>query len=101
MSPRWRDTRLCSSWKLGGAFGFQVGRISAHQGMSEAIAAALATPGPTLNEVMLDKAQAFSPKLSSRRLEDGSMVTSALEDLAPFLPRGEMAENMLIPPADG
>jgi acetolactate synthase-1/2/3 large subunit len=46
---------------------------------------------------MLDKAQAFSPKLSSRRLDDGRMVTSALEDLAPFLTREELAENMLIP----
>ncbi len=87
--------------KLGAAFGFPVSRISAHQGMSEAIAAALATPGPTLTEVMLDKAQAFSPKLSSRRLEDGSLVTSALEDLAPFLPHEEMAENMLTPRAEG
>jgi acetolactate synthase-1/2/3 large subunit len=46
---------------------------------------------------MLDKAQPFAPKLSSRKLEDGRMVTSALEDLAPFLPREELAENMLIP----
>jgi hypothetical protein len=29
------------------------------------------------------------------------MVTSPLEDLAPFLSREELAENMLIPPADG
>jgi acetolactate synthase-1/2/3 large subunit len=47
--------------------------------------------------VILDKAQPFAPKLSSRRLEDGSMVTSALEDLAPFLSRKELADNMLIP----
>jgi acetolactate synthase-1/2/3 large subunit len=87
--------------KLGAALGFSVRRIAAHAGMGEAIAAALATPGPTLTEVLLDKAQAFSPKLSSRRLEDGTMVTSALEDLAPFLPREEMARNMLIPPAEG
>ncbi len=87
--------------KLGAALGFTVSRIAAHAGMGEAIAAALATPGPTLTEVMLDKAQAFSPKLSSRRLEDGTMVTSALEDLAPFLSREEMAQNMLIPAADG
>lgn len=87
--------------KLGAAFGFPVSRISSHQGMGEAIAAALAAPGPTLTEVMLDKAQPFAPKLSSRRLEDGRMVTSALEDLAPFLPREEMAENMLIPMAEG
>jgi acetolactate synthase-1/2/3 large subunit len=87
--------------KLGAAFGFPVSRISGHDGMGEAIAAALAAPGPTLTEVMLDKAQAFAPKLSSRRLEDGSMVTAALEDMAPFLSREEMADNMLIPPAAG
>jgi acetolactate synthase-1/2/3 large subunit len=50
--------------------------------------------------VVLDKAQPFAPKLSSRRLEDGRMVTSALEDLAPFLSREELAGNMLIPPAE-
>ena len=36
-------------------------------------------------------------KLSSRRLDDGTMVTAPLEDLAPFLPREELAQNMLIP----
>jgi acetolactate synthase I/II/III large subunit len=82
--------------KLGAAFGFPVTRIAAHVGMAEAIQAVLDAPGPQLCEVMLDKAQPFAPKLSSRRLEDGRMVTSALEDLAPFLSREEMAQNMLI-----
>jgi acetolactate synthase-1/2/3 large subunit len=82
--------------RLGEAFGFPVSRIRAHAGMAEAIGAALAANGPSLCEVILDKAQPFAPKLSSRRLEDGSMVTSALEDLAPFLSREELADNMLI-----
>lgn len=84
--------------KLGAAFGFPVSRIVAHEGMGPAIVAMLDAEGPALCEVMLDKAQAFSPKLSSRRLEDGSMVTSALEDLAPFLSREELASNMLVDP---
>jgi acetolactate synthase-1/2/3 large subunit len=86
--------------RLGEAFGFPVRRIAGHAGMSEAIQSALATNGPSLTEVILDKAQPFAPKLSSRRLEDGSMVTSALEDLAPFLSREELADNMLIPLAE-
>ena len=61
------------------------------------IARTLAAPGPCLCEIMVDKAQPFAPKLSSRRLDDGTMVTAALEDLAPFLPRDELAENMFIP----
>jgi acetolactate synthase-1/2/3 large subunit len=83
--------------RLGEAFGFPVGRIASHAGMDRAIQSALATNGPSLTEVILNKAQPFAPKLSSRRLEDGSMVTSALEDLAPFLSREELADNMLIP----
>jgi acetolactate synthase-1/2/3 large subunit len=81
--------------KLGAAFGFAVSRISEHEGMAEAIRAALDANGPMLCEVILDKSQPFAPKLSSRRLEDGTMVTSALEDLAPFLSREELAENMI------
>jgi acetolactate synthase-1/2/3 large subunit len=87
--------------KIGAAFGFPVSRIESHEGMGAAIAAVLDAAGPQFCEVMLDKAQAFSPKLSSRRLEDGRMVTSPLEDLAPFLSRQELAENMLIPLVDG
>ena len=85
--------------KLGAAFGFPVSRIESHEGMADSIAAVLTAQGPQLCEVILDKAQAFSPKLSSRRLDDGRMVTSALEDLAPFLSREELANNMLIPMA--
>ena len=43
---------------------------------------------------MLDPAQVFAPKLSSRKLEDGRMVSSPLHDMAPFLSREELAANM-------
>ena len=79
------------------AFGFGVRRIASHSELGSALRATLESAGPQICEVILDKDQAFAPKLSSRRLEDGSMVTSALEDLAPFLDRREFAENMLIP----
>ncbi|MEO6906889.1 MAG: hypothetical protein ABI210_03270, partial [Abditibacteriaceae bacterium] len=46
-------------------------------------------------EVILDLDQQFAPKLSSRKLEDGTMVSSSLEDMAPFLSREELAENMI------
>jgi acetolactate synthase-1/2/3 large subunit len=58
---------------------------------------ALATEGPVLCEVMVDPEQAFEPKLSSRTLPDGRMVSSPLEDLSPFLDRDEFASNMLVP----
>jgi acetolactate synthase-1/2/3 large subunit len=86
--------------KLGEAFGFSVFRITTHAEMDAGLAEALSTPGPVLCEVIIDKAQSFAPKLSSRRLENGAMVSSALEDLWPFLSREELAENMLIPLAE-
>jgi acetolactate synthase I/II/III large subunit len=61
---------------------------------------ALASDGPFLCEVMLDPEQQFEPKLSSRQLPDGRMVSSALEDLYPFLPREELLENLFIPPLE-
>ena len=83
--------------KLAGALGFGVARISEHDGMGDLIRGALEADGPQICEVILDPAQAFAPKLSSRKLDDGRMVTSPLEDLAPFLSREELADNMLIP----
>ena len=83
--------------KLAAAFGIPARACAKHDDMAAAIQATLDGPGPQVCEVMLDKAQAFAPKLASRRLADGSMVSSPLEDLAPFLPRDELAANMLIP----
>ena len=62
-----------------------------------ALAGFLAAPGPGLANVILDRDQMFEPKLSSRRLEDGRMSSSNLEDMSPFLSREELAENMIVP----
>lgn len=83
--------------KIAAAFGLAYISTSDHADMADAIAKTLATPGPAICEVFIDKEQNFSPKVSSRRLEDGSMVTAPMEDLAPFLSREELQENMLIP----
>ena len=46
-------------------------------------------------EVIVDPQQSFSPKLASRKLEDGTMVSPSLEDMAPFLSREELDSNIL------
>jgi acetolactate synthase-1/2/3 large subunit len=85
-------------WKrIADAFGMPFVRIEQHQDLDDAIRWALQTDGPTLCEVVLDLSQPFAPKLSSRKLEDGRMVTSPLEDMAPFLPREELQQNMIVP----
>jgi len=58
--------------------------------LSQDLALSLATSGPYLHEIILDLDQGFSPKLSSKKLDNGSMVTSELEDMSPFLGELEM-----------
>ena len=89
--------------KLCAAYGIPYRRVANHAEMAEGITGTLASAhsGPSLCEVVLDLDQGFAPKLSSRRLSDGRMVTSPLEDLAPFLSREELAENLLIAPWEG
>lgn len=82
---------------LARGFGLPYNRVDSHEGLEAAIAEALQAEGPHICEIMLRLDQAFAPKLSSKRLADGRMVTKPLEDMAPFLSAEEMAENMLIP----
>ena len=83
--------------QLCAGFGIPSRRCAEHESLTESIRATLSADGPQMLEVMLDKDQPFAPKLSSRQLPDGRMVSSSLEDLYPFLPRDELAQNMLIP----
>jgi len=60
------------------------------------IPAFLDAPGPGLCEVHLDPAQEFEPRLKSRQLPDGKLVSPNLEDMYPFLDPAELASNLLI-----
>lgn len=52
--------------------------------------------GYVLCEVFASTSQAFEPKSATRRLADGTLVSPPLEDMAPFLSREELRENMII-----
>ena len=83
--------------KIAAAFGFGFRRCSNHGEMERIIAETLDGDGPQMCEVMLDLAQPFAPKLTSRKLENGRMISSPLEDMAPFLSREELRGNMFVP----
>ena len=83
--------------RIAAAFGFGYTRVNEHEDMARAIAETLAADGPAICEIIVDKSQNFAPKVSSRRLEDGSMVTAPMEDLAPFLPRDELERALAFP----
>ena len=83
---------------LAAGFGLPYHRADHVASLAEDLRAVLNAPGPQLCEVVLDKNQAFSPKVSSKRLPDGKMVSAPLEDMAPFLSREEFRSNMLVDP---
>ena len=90
------DLSFPSMEKLAWAYGYPY--VSArHNGeLKRAIEETLTVQGPAICEVFVTTDQNFEPKSSAKRLEDGSLVSSPLEDLSPFLPEEEMNKNMLI-----
>lgn len=85
--------------KLAGAYGYPYIRISGNDELDR-IRDVLEVKGPVICEVMVDIQQKFEPKAASRRMEDGSMISAPLEDLAPFLPREVLERQMYIPLLD-
>lgn len=51
-------------------------------------------------EIFVSTTQIFEPKSSTKRLEDGTLVSPPLEDLAPFLDRKELMDNLYIKPIE-
>lgn len=58
----------------------------------------LDAPGPAVCEIMLDPKQEFEPRLKSRQMPDGTIVSPALEDMFPFLEPEELQSNLFIKP---
>ncbi len=79
--------------RLAAAFGIVYSRCDSHAELTQAIDSALAANGPHLCEIMLDPAQPFSPRVSSKKLPDGRMISAPLDDMFPFLPRDELVNN--------
>ena len=86
--------------KLGEAYGIPSHHIETED-FTPALCAALESSGPELCEVMLDPAQGFEPRQSSRAQPDGRIISAPLEDMYPFLDRNELLENLLIPTWEG
>lgn len=82
--------------KLAQAYGLRAFRLEGHEGLDQRIREALSMEGPVLVDVRMDPEQVFMPRVSSKRLPDGKMISSPLEDLFPFLDKEEFRSNMII-----
>jgi len=82
--------------KVAEAYGIPATRIG-YNDLETGIQTALEQPGPFVCDVLLDPDQPFEPRVIAKQLPDGSIASSDLEDMSPFLDKQELAENMLVP----
>ncbi len=82
------------------AFGYPYYSAHNNDEMKTAVEKTLNQSGFAFCEIFTDTEQVWEPKSSARKLEDGTIVSPPLEDLAPFLPREELLENLFIKPLE-
>lgn len=97
VGPESNDLGFPDFTKLSVAFGIEYMRIDNNLDINDGIQKVLDAPEAVLCEVVVSIEQKFEPKSATKKLEDGSLFSPPLEDLAPFLPREELKENMYIP----
>lgn len=75
--------------KLAYAYGISYIKIRTLEECDDGIARALCNDKPVIVEVVVSQEQNFEPKLSSKLLLDGTMVSPDLDDMYPFLQEEE------------
>lgn len=79
---------------LAKAYGMNYSRITTNAEIEDGLRSVLAEEGASLCELNIAINQGITPKASAFRREDGTLESRPLEDMAPFLTREEVWENM-------
>lgn len=97
VGPDSNDLGFPNFEKLASSFDIPYFKIDDNQNQLPIIQKVLSTESFALCEVFVSLEQKFEPKSATKKLDDGTLFSPPLEDLAPFLPREELKENMYIP----
>lgn len=100
IGPESGDLSFPEFSKIADAFGIPYFSAHSNSDAQKAITETLNAPGFVFCEIFTDTEQVWEPKSSAKRLPDGTIVSPPLEDLAPFLPREELLENLFVKPID-
>jgi acetolactate synthase I/II/III large subunit len=82
--------------KLAFAYVIPYLRCNNHEELTSSIQATLDSSTAVICEVMIDTLQSFAPKLTSKQLSNGQMISPPLEDMFPFLSETELLSNMFV-----
>ena len=81
--------------KIAKAFNIDYFNCKKHEKLEKVIKTVLNNKKATICEIFIDKNIVFAPKLSSKQLADGKIISPPLEDMSPFLSDEELKTNML------
>ena len=98
IGPDSGDMEFPDMGKIAYAYGFPYKKCISNSGLKDFIVETFKENGPVIAEVFVSKTQIFEPKSATKRLDDGTLVSAPLEDLAPFLPKEEVLKNLFIKP---
>ena len=100
IGPESGDLSFPEFKKIAEAFGYRYYAAHSNAEMKAVVDEVLTLDGPVFTEIFTDTQQVWEPKSSTKRLPDGTLVSPPLEDLAPFIPREELEQIMVIPLMD-
>ena len=83
--------------KVGKVYGLPTFEIKGPANLKQQIKKILESKGPAICEIQIDKDQEIIPRIVFSVKPDGKWEAKPLEDMYPFLERGELKKNMLIP----
>lgn len=80
--------------KIAKSYGINYKKIDNQQNINEKVSDVLNTDGPVLCEVLIDPAMQTQPRVSSKKLDNGSMMSMPIENMWPFLDEDEIKNNL-------
>lgn len=95
-----KDLEFPDMEKIAYAYGYPYKKCTRNSDLKDFIQEIFREKGPAIAEVFVSVTQIFEPKSATKKLDNGTLVSAPLEDLAPFLPREEFLENMIIKPLE-
>jgi len=79
--------------KVANAYGIKYVQLAHSNDWGSKVNQIFTEPGPMICEVISPSDQILIPRVASKSLEDGSMISMPYDDMFPFLPRDEYLEN--------
>mgnify|MGYP001357036929 CR=1 FL=1 len=79
--------------KIADAYGIHYLRIESEAELDVKLDELIAHQGPVICEIINPPEQLLMPRVASKKLEDGTMMSMPFDDMFPFLPRDEYDAN--------